>query len=107
MKFVTVIFLMILVFFGITFSFQNAYPVSLKYYDLFDLQVPAYLIILIALFAGIIISGFVGLVERFKLSRKLSRMKKEIKALEEEIYDIRRAQIHSEGGPAIKKEYLS
>jgi len=107
MKFVTVIFLMILVFFGITFSLQNASPIALKYYEIFEFQLPVYQIILIALFAGIIISGFAGLVERFKLSRQLSRMKKEIKALEEEIYDIRRAKIQTEGGPAIKKEYLS
>jgi hypothetical protein len=49
----------------------------------------------------------IGLFERIKLSRKLSRLKKEIRSLESEIYEIRKLQIQSEGGPAIKKEYLS
>ncbi len=107
MKFVSVILLMILVFFGITFSLQNTSLVPLRYYDYYNLQVPAYLLIFSCIFIGMIIAGFMGLVERFKLSRKLSRLKKEIKKLEAEIYDIRKLQIQNTGGPPIKTEYLS
>ena len=107
MKFVSVVVLMLLVFFGITFSLQNSSPVTLKYYEWFNFQVPVYLLIFICFFIGVIIAGILGLVERFKLHRRLSRLKKEIKNLETEIYDIRKLQIQNSGGPAIKTEYLS
>jgi uncharacterized integral membrane protein len=107
MKFISVLILMILVFFGITFSLENTTPISLTYYDVFKFQIPAYLLIFICFLIGIVVSGFLGLVERFKLSRRLSRLKKEIKDLETEIYEIRKMQIQNVGGPAIKKEYLS
>ena len=107
MRFLSVITVTAIIFFGITFSMQNLSPVTLVYYDLFNIQIPAYLIIFVSLFTGIILSGMIGLFERIKLSRKLSRLKKEIRSLESEVYEIRKLQIQSEGGPAIKKEYLS
>jgi uncharacterized integral membrane protein len=107
MKFVSVVVLMLLVFFAITFSLQNALPVTLKYYEWFNFQLPAYLLIFSCFFIGMIIAGLFGLIERFKLRRQLSRLKKEIKNMEAEIYDIRKLQIQNSGGPAIKTEYLS
>lgn len=107
MKLLSVVMLMILVFFGVTFSLQNTAPISLIYYDVFQFQIPAYLLIFICLLIGIVVSGSIGLVERFKLSRRLSRLKKEIKDLEKEIYEIRKLQIQNVGGPPIKNEYLS
>ncbi len=108
MKFISIVLIMIIVFFGITFALQNASPVTLKYFEIFDFQMPAYLLIFISLFIGIVLSGLIGLIERFKLFRNLQRLKKEIKALESEIYDIRKNQFTNQNvGPAIKKEYLS
>jgi len=107
MKFVSVVVLMLLVFFGITFSIQNASLVTLRYYEWYHYDIPAYFLVFSCIFIGMVIAGILGLVERFKLRRKLSRLKKEIKALETEIYDIRKLQIQNSGGPAIKNEYLS
>ncbi|MFB3924924.1 MAG: lipopolysaccharide assembly LapA domain-containing protein [Syntrophales bacterium] len=108
MKFIYTIILMIVVFFAITFSMQNTGMIPLSYYNLLDFQVPIYLLIFISFFAGIIFSGFMGMVERFKLSRHVSRLKKEIKGLESELYEIRKAQLMQQSPtPAVKDEYLS
>ena len=107
MKFFTVLFLMALTFFGITFSIQNASLITLSYYNFFNFQIPAYVLAFGSILIGVVFAGLIGLFERMKLSRKLSRLKKEIKALEAEIYEIRRMQMQNSGGPPIKNEYLS
>lgn len=52
MKLLLTIIGMLLVLFIITFSLANFDPVHLKYYDLFDFKIPAYLLIFIAFGAG-------------------------------------------------------
>ena len=69
MKFISIVLIMIIVFFGITFALQNASPVTLKYFEIFDFQMPVpYLLIFISLFIGIVLSGLIGLIERFRNS---------------------------------------
>ncbi len=83
MKIVYTIIIMIIVLFIITFSLNNAAPVQVNYYTFLDFAVPLYLIIFISFGAGIIFAGFVGMGERFRLSRKVSKLKKRI--VEQEI----------------------
>jgi len=85
MKLLLTIIGMLLVLFIITFSLANFDPVHLKYYDLFDCKIPAYLLIFIAFGAGAIFVGFLDIVERSRLSRKVKKLKKQLKAYEKDV----------------------
>ncbi len=82
MKLLYTIILTLVVLFIITFSLANTNPVHLGYYEFIDVNVPTYLLIFISFGVGIIFAGFMGIVERLRLSREVKRLKKEFKALE-------------------------
>ncbi len=85
MKLIYTIIVALVVLFIITFSLANTSPVPVGYYGFIDISVAAYLLIFISFGVGIIFAGFVGIVERFRLSREVTRLKKEVKVLEKKI----------------------
>ena len=85
MKILSLILLIVFAFFIVSFSLENASPVHLKYYNLFDTVVPIYMLFFIALLLGIIITGFIGIIERFRLNRTISRLNKTIRDLRKEL----------------------
>lgn len=87
MKIFYLILTLIFAFFIVTFSQFNSAPVTIKYYYLQEIVVPAYMLIFVALMAGIIITGFLGVVERFRLNRTISRLNKTIRDLRKELRD--------------------
>ncbi|HBB18389.1 MAG TPA: hypothetical protein DCZ97_15835 [Syntrophus sp. (in: bacteria)] len=84
MKVVYTIIVALFVIFIITFSLENTLPVQLKYYDYFDRWLPVYLLIFIAFLAGVVFTGFMGIVERFRLTRTISRLNKTVRDLRRE-----------------------
>jgi uncharacterized integral membrane protein len=76
MKVIYTIILALLVMFIITFSLENTVPVRLKYFDYFQRWLPTYMLLFIAFLAGVIFTGFMGIVERFRLTRTISRLNK-------------------------------
>jgi uncharacterized integral membrane protein len=85
MKILSLILLIVFAFFIVTFSLENAAPVHLKYYNFFDVFVPLYIIFFVALLLGIIITGLIGVIERFRLNRSISRLNKTIRDLRKEL----------------------
>jgi len=85
MKVVYTVVLAIVVMFIITFSLENTLPVQLRYYDFFERSLPTYMLIFIAFLAGVIFTGFMGIVERFRLTRTINRLNKTIRDLRREI----------------------
>lgn len=85
MKILSLILLMVFAFFIVTFSLENAAPVHLKYYNFFNMVVPIYMLLFISLLAGIIVTGFLGVIERFRLNRNISRLNKTIRDLRKEL----------------------
>jgi len=77
---ITIIF----AFFIVTFSQFNSAPVTIKYYYIQDLIVPAYMLIFVALLVGVIIT-VLGVVERFRLNRTISKQNKTIRDLRKAI----------------------
>jgi uncharacterized integral membrane protein len=85
MKVVYTVVLAIVVMFVITFSLENTLPVRLRYYDFFERSFPTYMLIFIAFLAGVIFTGFMGIVERFRLTRTINRLNKTIRDLRREM----------------------
>ncbi len=87
MKIFYLILTIIFAFFIVTFSQFNSAPVTIKYYYLQEIVVPAYMLIFVALMVGVIITGLLGVVERFRLNRTISRLNKTIRDLRKELRD--------------------
>jgi uncharacterized integral membrane protein len=85
MKIISLILFLVFAFFIVTFSLENATPVHLQYYSFFNVKVPIYMLLFISLLAGIVITGFIGIVERFRLNRTISRLNKTIRDMRKEI----------------------
>jgi uncharacterized integral membrane protein len=85
MKVIYTIILALIVMFIITFSLENTLPVRLGYYDFFERWLPTYMLIFIAFLAGVIFTGFMGIVERFRLTRTINRLNKTIRELRRDI----------------------
>jgi len=85
MKIFYLILTIVFAFFIVTFSQFDAAPVTIKYYYLQDLVVPAYMLIFVALLVGVVITGFLGVVERFRLNRTISKQNKVIRDLRKEL----------------------
>jgi uncharacterized integral membrane protein len=85
MKIIYTIVLALLVMFVITFSLENTSDIQLKYYDFFRRSLPAYMLIFIAFLVGVIFTGFMGIVERFRLTRTINRLNKTIRELRRDI----------------------
>jgi uncharacterized integral membrane protein len=85
MKIFYLILTIVFAFFIVTFSQFNSAPVTIKYYYLQDLVVPAYMLIFVTLMVGVVITGFLGVVERFRLNRTISKQNKVIRDLRKEL----------------------
>lgn len=85
MKVIYTIILALLVMFVITFSLENTIPVQLKYYDFFERSLPTYMLLFVAFLFGVIFTGFMGIVERFRLTRTINRLNKTIRDLRREM----------------------
>jgi len=87
MKVIYTIIVAIFVMFVITFSLENTDPVKLHYlgYDFFMGPIPTYMLIFIVFLAGVIFTGFMGIVERFRLTRTINRLNKTIRDLRREM----------------------
>jgi uncharacterized integral membrane protein len=79
------ILVIVFAFFIVTFSNLNEQAVTIKYYYMQDIDVPAYMLIFVALLLGVIITWFLGVVERFRLNRTNSRLNKTIRDLRKEM----------------------
>lgn len=85
MKIFYLILTILLAFFLYSFSRFNEQDVTIRYYYMQDIVIPAYMLIFAALLAGVIITGLLGVVERFHLTRTISRLNKTIRDLRKEL----------------------
>lgn len=85
MRIIYLILIIVFAFFIVSFSQLNSQVITIKYYYIKDIKVPLYMLIFAALLAGVIITGFYGVVERFRLNRTISRLNKTIRDLHKEL----------------------
>ena len=86
MRIIYLILVIVFALFIVTFSQQNLKLIHLQYYNLLNIpDVPVYLLIFISLLCGVIITGFYGIVERFRLNRTIRRLNKIVRDLRKEL----------------------
>lgn len=62
----------------VVFTFQNPYPVQMKFMGWQSGQVPVIIIVIISMLAGVFVSMFMGLKQTSDLKKIIRRQKKEI-----------------------------
>jgi uncharacterized integral membrane protein len=92
MRIIYLILVIVFSLFIFTFSQQNLTAIQLQY-NILDYHflgklkpVPVYLLIFISILIGVIITGFWGIVERFRLNRTIRRLNKLVRDLRKEIH---------------------
>ena len=77
MRIIYLVLVIVFALFIVTFSQQNLTLIHLQYYNFWNIPpVPVYLLIFVSLLLGVIITGFWGIVERFRLNRTIRRLNK-------------------------------
>lgn len=84
LKVLYTIIVVLVMLFIITFSEQNTGQVSLKYLE-YETRTPVYMLIFIVFLAGVIFTGFMGIVERFRLNRTITRLNKTVRELRRDL----------------------
>ena len=85
MKIIYTIIIVLLMMFMITFSQENTAVVQLQYYDYMKRSLPIYMLIFLSFLAGVVFTGFMGIVERFRMNRTISRLNKAVRDLRRQI----------------------
>lgn len=85
MKIVYTIIGVLIVLFVITFSLANTLPVQLKYYDFINVTLPTYMLVFIVFLAGVVFTGFVGILERYRLTRTIAKLNRTVRDLRREV----------------------
>jgi uncharacterized integral membrane protein len=85
MRIVYLILVIIFSFFIVTFSEENLTKIHLQYYKYLNIDLPTYMLIFASLLAGVIITAFWGIVERFRLNRTIRRLNKLVRDLRKEL----------------------
>lgn len=85
MRVIYTIIIVFIMLFIITFSLQNTSVVPLKYYNIFDEPLPAYMLMFIAFLAGVVFTGLTGFVERLNMARTIRQLNKTIRDLRREL----------------------
>ena len=96
MKVIYTIIIVLVMLFIITFSLENTLPIILKYYDFINVTAPAYMLVFISFLAGVIFTGFMGIVERFRLNRTITKLNKTIRELRREVRDSKKESLIEE-----------
>jgi uncharacterized integral membrane protein len=97
MKIIYTVLIIIIMLLLITFSLENTVVVQLKYYDFMKQSVPIYMLIFLSFLAGVIFAGLMGIVERFRMNRTISKLNKAVR-------DLRRQIRENEPPPLIENE---
>jgi uncharacterized integral membrane protein len=85
-KVLKTIFFTLLFILGITFSMQNADPITLNYYFGWETPpLPLFLLVMFAIFFGVVLAGAGYLFDQWSLRRALREKERRVAALENEL----------------------
>ncbi len=78
MKIVYTIIVVLIMLFVVTFSLENTAPVSLQYLD-YHITIKTFMLLFVTFLVGVVFAGFMGIVERFRLTRTINKLNKTIR----------------------------
>ena len=84
-KLLYVILIVLIVLFGLTFTYKNHQTIELNYYFDLSFQVELSLLLFITFALGLMVGYLATLLNAFNTRRKLSKAKRDIRALERAI----------------------
>ena len=85
MKILYTIIVALIVLFVITFSLENTADVRLKYHSFIDATMKTYLLVFIVFLAGVVFTGFMGILERYRLNRTIAKLNRTVRDLRREL----------------------
>jgi len=87
-RIIGLIFILVVLVFGLTFAVLNAESVQINYY--FGIyQIPLSLILVIAFVIGTLFGAVVNVGMMLRLKRQISRLRKEVRFTEKEVKNLR------------------
>lgn len=90
MKFISGIIKLAAVVVIVVFSILNTDPIQVHYFfNRPPLQLPAFIVVLAALLFGMLLSGLLYSLDRFRLKRDISGLKKQLRKGEDELTRLR------------------
>lgn|GEM_PF-213572 len=87
MKIIYIVFFSIFLFLVLTFSAENSEKVTLKYYGFFRQELPLSILVVVCFMVGVLFTGLVGILERFRMSMTIKRLDRTVKELRKQIKD--------------------
>jgi len=69
----------------VAFSMMNTIEVPLNFLNLVTVKVSAYMLILICFLIGVIFTALLGVVERFRMSRTITQLQKQVRELKRDL----------------------
>ena len=88
MRFIMLVFYLVLIVFGVSFAVLNASKVALNLYVI-HFQIPVSLLVTISLGIGALIGAFIFLMKYWRLKVEHHRIKHQLKLKEKEINNLR------------------
>ena len=100
MKVIFTIILVLFVMLIIAFSLENTVPVQLHFFGILEkITIPTYMLIFFTFLVGVIFTGFMGIVERYRLTRTIARLNKTIRELRRELSAFQQPPVVEETKP--------
>jgi len=117
---VRLVFFMVVLVFMVTFGWKNNEDVVIKYYGVQVVdpvsgqpvppgvegekilttvahEIPLFILVLICMFAGALLAGFIGLTDQIRLRSRMRQQRKQIEKLEGEVKSLRNMPLEEEG----------
>lgn len=107
MKIIFTIILVLFVLIIIAFSLENTAPVELNFFGYFQkIMIPTYMLIFFTFLVGVIFTGFMGIVERFRLTRTIARLNKTVRELRRELSAFQQPPVIEDKKPPEQQQQL-
>jgi len=82
--FLNTIGIVFIILVSLTFAMKNSHPVELHYYGDITYSFPAWGIILIPFFFGVISGNLLDVIQRFRCKKEIKKLKREFKTVRPE-----------------------